>query len=57
MLLRHSLKLEKARAVETAVVRALDAGARTADLADPGQRALGSAAVRDEVVQLLVSDQ
>jgi 3-isopropylmalate dehydrogenase len=58
LLLRHSLELEEeARAVETAVGRALDAGARTADMASPGQKALGSAAVRDEVVQLLLLDQ
>ena len=49
LLLRHSLELEaEARAVETAVVRALDAGARTADMASPGKTPLGSAAVRDE---------
>ena len=54
MLLRHSLGLEdEASAVETAVGRALDAGARTADMASPGQTALGSAAVRDKVVQRL----
>jgi 3-isopropylmalate dehydrogenase len=58
LLVRHSLELEEeASAVETAVGRALDAGARTADMASPGQTALGSAAVRDEVIQRLTVNQ
>jgi 3-isopropylmalate dehydrogenase len=58
LLLRHSLELEaEATAVETAVVRALDAGARTADMAAAGQKVLGSAAVGDRVIQHLQTDQ
>jgi 3-isopropylmalate dehydrogenase len=58
LLLRHSLELEaEATAVETAVVRALDAGARTADMAAAGQEVLGSAAVGDRVIQHLQTDQ
>ena len=58
LLLRHSLELEaEATAVETAVVRALDAGARTADMAAAGQKAFGSAAVGDRVIQHLQTDQ
>jgi len=58
LLLRHSLELvDEARAIETAVGRALDAGARTADMASPGQTALGSAAVRDEVVRRITLNQ
>jgi 3-isopropylmalate dehydrogenase len=58
LLLRHSLELEaEATAVETAVVRALDAGARTADMAAAGPKALGSAAVGDRVIQHLQMDQ
>ena len=58
MLLDHSLGLEaEATAVETAVVRALAAGARTADMAAAGQKALGSAAVGDRVIQHLQTDQ
>ncbi len=41
--LRHSLGLEdEARVIEAAVSKALDAGARTADLAAPGQPALST---------------
>ena len=58
LLLRHSLELEaEATAIETAVVRALDAGARTADMAAAGQEVLGSAAVGDRVIQHLQTDQ
>ncbi|MGH9750178.1 MAG: 3-isopropylmalate dehydrogenase [Candidatus Polarisedimenticolia bacterium] len=43
MLLRHSLDLPReARRVEAAVARVLDEGARTADLAAPGTRALST---------------
>jgi 3-isopropylmalate dehydrogenase len=43
LLLRHSLGLEEeARAVEAAIAGALDAGLRTADLAGPGERAVGT---------------
>jgi 3-isopropylmalate dehydrogenase len=52
MLLRHSLGLDtEARAIEDAVNSALDKGARTKDIAGPGETAIGSAlfasAVRD----------
>ncbi len=43
MLLRHSLGLpNEARRVEEAVGRVLDDGARTADLARPGQKSIGT---------------
>jgi 3-isopropylmalate dehydrogenase len=43
LLLRHSLGLDReATAVESAVARAIDAGARTADLTDSGARALST---------------
>jgi 3-isopropylmalate dehydrogenase len=44
MLLRHSLGLEaEATAIETAVQNALEAGARTHDISEPGKPGLGSA--------------
>jgi 3-isopropylmalate dehydrogenase len=50
MLLRHSLQLEtEARAIETAVSRALESGALTADLAAPG-RGLTTRAAADAVL-------
>jgi 3-isopropylmalate dehydrogenase len=43
MLLRYSLNLEnEAQAIEDAVTRALEAGARTRDIAAPGETAVGS---------------
>ena len=43
MLLRYALRLEtEARAVEQAIERALVGGARTADLADPSHRTIGT---------------
>jgi len=43
MLLRHSLGLpQEAARVEEAVGRVLHDGARTADLARPGQRSIGT---------------
>ena len=43
MLLRYALRLEtEARAVELAIEKALAGGARTADLADPSQRPIGT---------------
>jgi 3-isopropylmalate dehydrogenase len=54
MLLRHSLDLPaEAAAVEAAVARVLAAGYRTADLAAPGQPAVGTAAMGDAVVAAL----
>jgi 3-isopropylmalate dehydrogenase len=53
MLLRHSLGLEpEALAVEQAVSAVLDAGHRTADIAVGGP-AIGTAAMGDQVIQLL----
>src|SRR5258708_40352034 len=44
LLLRHSLGLEaEATAIEKAVRQALEAGARTGDIAEPGKPTLGSA--------------
>jgi 3-isopropylmalate dehydrogenase len=54
LLLRHSLRLEReAAALEAAVNAALTAGARTADLAQPGQRALTCAEAGDAVLSYL----
>ena len=54
MLLRHSLGLEgEATCVEQAVSRALDAGHLTADLAGEGQRAIGTRAATQAVIEQL----
>jgi 3-isopropylmalate dehydrogenase len=54
MLLRHSLGLEtEARAVEDAVERTIDAGARTPDLAAPGDRVVETAEVTAGIVSRL----
>ncbi len=54
LLLRHSLKLEAEAAVlETAVLKALEAGARTGDIAEPGAPALGSAEFGERVRAVL----
>jgi 3-isopropylmalate dehydrogenase len=54
LLLRHSLKLEhEAAALEAAVNAALASGARTADLAAPGQPSLSCAAAGDAVLSNL----
>ena len=54
MLLRHSLGLEgEATCVEQAVSRALDAGYLTADLAGEGQRAIGTRAATEAVIEQL----
>jgi 3-isopropylmalate dehydrogenase len=50
MLLRHSLGLEaEALALENAVQAALEAGARTGDIAEPGKPGLGSAEYAERV--------
>jgi len=50
MLLRYSLGLEaEAAALEAAVQQTLEAGARTGDIAEPGQRGLGSAEYAERV--------
>jgi len=52
MLLRHSLVLEReAREVEAAVGRVVAAGYRTADLARPGEAAVGTRAMGEMVVR------
>jgi 3-isopropylmalate dehydrogenase len=54
MLLRHSLGLEaEARAIEHAVMAAVEGGCRTADIALPGKAAVGTRAVGDAVLQAL----
>jgi 3-isopropylmalate dehydrogenase len=54
LLLRHSLALEdEASAVETAVAHALDAGARTVDIATPGGNAIGSVEAGEAVISYL----
>jgi 3-isopropylmalate dehydrogenase len=54
MLLRHSLRQEDAaRRVERAVEKVLARGLRTADIAAPGQRVVGTQAMGDAVVSAL----
>ena len=54
LLLRHSLGLEaEAQCVELAVSRALDDGRLTVDLAAAGQRAVGTRAATDAVLDQL----
>ena len=54
LMLRHSLDAPgEAQRLEQAVTRALDGGARTADIAGPGEAAVGTAAMGDAVVEAL----
>ncbi len=54
MLLRHSLGLDaEALAIEKAVGRALDAGARTADIATPGSKSLSTSQMGNAVLAAL----
>jgi 3-isopropylmalate dehydrogenase len=54
MLLRHSLGLEaEAAAVEAAVSKAIDAGARTADIAEAGRTALTTRQMGDAILSAL----
>ena len=54
MLLRHSLGLaEAADRVERAVYRALESGARTADIAHPGQAPVSTAALGAAILAAL----
>jgi 3-isopropylmalate dehydrogenase len=54
LLLRHSLGLEnEAAAVEAAVSRAIDAGARTADFAERDRDTLSTRAMGDAVLAAL----
>lgn len=57
LLLRHSLGCEAAaEAIETSVERVLATGWRTADIAGPAHRVLGTAALGDAVVEALLQD-
>lgn len=54
LLLRHSLNLDaEALAIESAVEQALEAGARTADIADPAYETLSSSAYTDRILDRL----
>lgn len=54
LLLRHSLGQEEAaKALETAVSRVLSDGLRTADIAAPGQPAIGTQAIGEAVIAAL----
>lgn len=54
LLLRHSLRLEtEATAIETAIAKAIDSGARTADIASPGDAALATNAMAETIVENL----
>ncbi len=56
MLLRHSCGLEvEARALEAAVAAAIADGLRTADIAAPGERALGTREMADAVLERLAA--
>jgi 3-isopropylmalate dehydrogenase len=56
LLLRHSLGLEtEALAIEAAVAGAIAAGARTADIAAPGQAPISTAAMGDAVLAQLAA--
>ncbi len=54
MLLRHSLRLQaEATAIESAVSDVLNAGHRTADIAQPGEEKISTVAMADHVLQAL----
>jgi 3-isopropylmalate dehydrogenase len=54
MLLRHSLRLEaEAAAIEQAVADAIAAGARTPDIAAPGERAISTSEMTAEIIHFL----
>lgn len=54
MMLRHSFSLaEEASAIEKAVMKALDSGARTGDIAAEGQAVIGTAAISDAILSEL----
>jgi len=56
MLLRHSLGLDaEARAIETAIGQALNAGYRTADLAAEGERRVGTKEMTTAIAEMLKS--
>src|SRR5213593_4877308 len=57
LLLRHGLKLpDAADAVDGAIAAALDAGARTQDLARPGERSIGTAAMGARITELILAE-
>ena len=57
MLLRHGLKLaDAADAVDDAIAAALDAGARTQDIALPGEPAMGTAAMGARIAELVLAE-
>ncbi|HEY3221505.1 MAG TPA: 3-isopropylmalate dehydrogenase [Gemmatimonadales bacterium] len=57
LLLRHGLKLpDAADAVDQAVAAALDAGARTQDLASPGESSIGTAAMGARIAKLILAE-
>jgi 3-isopropylmalate dehydrogenase len=52
MMLSHSFQLDKeAAAIETAIVRTLDLGFRTKDIAAPGGRVVGTVEMGDAIVR------
>jgi 3-isopropylmalate dehydrogenase len=54
MLLRHSLGLEaEAQALEAAVTSAIDAGLRTADIANPGEAVLSTSEMGAAIIERL----
>src|SRR5436309_10759028 len=56
LLLRHGLRLaEAADAVDEAITAALDAGARTPDIALPGEPSIGTAEMGDRIVEHVFS--
>src|SRR5881409_967808 len=56
LLLRHGLRLaEAADAVDEAITAALDAGARTRDIALPGEPSIGTAEMGDRIVEHVFS--
>ena len=55
LLLRHSLRLDEAAVVvEQAIAAVLAAGARTADIARPGEAVLGTRQVGEEIARLVL---
>ncbi|HKA57065.1 MAG TPA: 3-isopropylmalate dehydrogenase [Gemmatimonadales bacterium] len=57
LLLRHGLQLpEAAGAVDEAIAAALDAGARTTDLARPGEPHIGTAELGTRIVDLVLAE-
>jgi 3-isopropylmalate dehydrogenase len=57
LLLRHGLQLpEAAGAVDDAITAALDAGARTQDLARPGEPSIGTTEMGTRIVDLVLAE-